>query len=618
MARPRLLCLLSAVTLLSAALCAVPQAKAAKPKSAELLPPGTLLYMRVSDSRELKKKFRETTLGRIGAEEKMQPFIKNLYGSAMDSYKRVEEDTGVTLDEMLDIPQGEACIALVAPEDERPALIALIEAGDNMKQMQKLMDRAKELAREGNGIHSEETVAGTKMDIYTGVGNRKRTFVMFERDGTVGVVTNLELARQMLNVWNGAKADTLADNKNFTAIMSRCKGSNDEPAHIAFYIDPINLVKANARGDILQQAQMAIIPVIGLDGLKGVGGSVIFAPEKFDTVFHLHVALDTPRTGVLEMLTLQAGDTEPEKWVPKDVSTYATIHWDAQETVSNLELVYDSFLGEGALDDQIKSRISDRIGVDFQKDIINELDGRFTYMTWLEPPARVDSQATLLAAKLKDEKDFRTVAEAIRKNFANGLTEDSYAGVKYYTFEARGPRARRRPQAERPEAQEDGEQQPEQQRPRFDRRERKGCICIFDGYMIMCDSPKLLGKIIETRGNADLSLRKNIDYKVFASKAKRQTGGDKAGMLLFHRPSTNMKLMYDLAKEQNTRDVLADRSERNRVVGALNKALGETELPPFAEISKHLTPTGGVLVNEDTGFHFTGFTLKTEGGEEDE
>jgi len=575
------------------------------------------MYVRVNDSRELKKKFRETTLGRIGADEKMQPFFKNLYGSALDSYSRVEENTGVTLDDLLEIPQGEACLALVAPEDEPLALAVLIEAGDNLQNIRKLTDRGKELAQEGNGVHSEETIAGTKLDIYTGVGNRKRTFVMFERDNTVAVVTSLKLARQMVEVWNGAKAETLSDNKNFTAIMSRCKGAQDEPAHIAFYLDPIAIVKANAQGDIIQQAQLAVIPVIGLDGLKGIGGSMIFAPEKFDTVYHLHVALDTPRTGVLEMLTLQAGDTDPEKWVPSDVATYSTIHWDPLETVSNLELVHDSFFGEGSLDDRIKAQLDTRLGVDFQKDIVKELDGRFTYMTWLEPPARVDSQATLMAAKLKDEKNFQPVMDAIRKHFDKNLTEDSYAGVTYYTFDPpqrgrRRPQQAERPQAENPQAQ-DGGQQPQVERPRFERRERKGCICLFDGYLIMCDSPKLLGKIIETRGDAELSLRKNIDYKVFASKAKRQTGGDKAGMLLFHRPSANMKLMYDLSSEENTRNVLADRGERNRVMRALNKALGETELPPFAEIQKHLTPTGGILVNEDTGFHYTGFTLKVEG-----
>ncbi len=42
----------------------------------------------------------------------------------------------------------------------------------------------------------------------------------------------------------------------------------------------------------------------------------------------------------------------------------------------------------------------------------------------------------------------------------------------------------------------------------------------------------------------------------------------------------------------------------------LRDALEKHPLPPFAVIKKYLAPTGGVMVNEPTGFHYTGFGLR--------
>jgi hypothetical protein len=42
----------------------------------------------------------------------------------------------------------------------------------------------------------------------------------------------------------------------------------------------------------------------------------------------------------------------------------------------------------------------------------------------------------------------------------------------------------------------------------------------------------------------------------------------------------------------------------------LRDALDKHPLPPFEVIKKYLAPTGGVMINEPTGFHYTGFGLR--------
>ena len=62
----------------------------------------------------------------------------------------------------------------------------------------------------------------------------------------------------------------------------------------------------------------------------------------------------------------------------------------------------DSIAGEGYLNSMIEQRLSGPSGVDLQKQIIPALEGRITYITWIEKPITQMSAVTLVAFKLKD------------------------------------------------------------------------------------------------------------------------------------------------------------------------------------------------------------------------
>ena len=110
--RSQLLLVLVCGTLLS---WFAPAAGAAHPTAPHLLPKETLAYIRISDMPELREKFKQTMLGRIGADEKIKPLISQLYGSAATAFEQINEQGGAGLDEILAIPQGEVCLAVVVP-----------------------------------------------------------------------------------------------------------------------------------------------------------------------------------------------------------------------------------------------------------------------------------------------------------------------------------------------------------------------------------------------------------------------------------------------------------------------------------------------------------------------
>lgn len=583
--------ILPAILGLTFAVSGTARVHAERPSAPHLLPERTVAYVRVSDTQELIEEFQDTALGRITQDPQIQPLIGQLYGSAAEAFARIEEQVGLPLDKLLAIPQGEICLALVSPEEGQPALVVLVDVGDQMPSAVKLLERMEE-GMTGNGAtKSTENVGDVQLTILDQPNRRNRRVVHFEKDGVIAFVTDKDLAVEVLRVWNGESTDvkTLADNHKFTAIMQRCAGTKDERPQLSWFVDPIELFRTAVRGNSGAQLALAFLKPLGLDGLQGVGGSVILGTEEFDTIAHIHVLLDNPRRGVIEMLAMSAGDSTPEPWVPNDVASYTTLNWDVETTYTTFAKLYNEIRGEGRLEADVKQRISDPLGVDFETDLLQAVDGRITYVTWMEKPAKLNSQTNLLAIKLKDAKSFQNTLNVIVGKYENVFTKTSFGGVTYYQAPSpQNPNGEERPLLRRPEP----------------------CLAILGDHLLLTDSSQLLHEAIVTKSDPSLSLANELDYKLIASKISRQVGGSKPGLVSFNRPEVGMRALYDLATSETTRDRLSSQAESNEFFRALNNALRDNPLPPFAVLAQYLAPGGGMLTNDETGFHYTSFTLR--------
>jgi hypothetical protein len=141
-------------------------------------------------------------------------------------------------------------------------------------------------------------------------------------------------------------------------------------------------------------------------------------------------------------------------------------------------------------------------------------------------------------------------------------------------------------------------------------RRETPCVALFEDYVVGTNSVGFLEQAVVTKSDPAKSLSKELDFKLIASKIARQTGDKKPGFLSFDRPEEGMRLLYDLAVSENTKGVLARQAENNRFFRTIDKALADNPLPPFPVIAKYLAPGGGMITSDETGFHYTGFSLK--------
>jgi hypothetical protein len=566
---------------------------AQRPDAARLLPDNTVLYIRFADTVETVAKFQETAIGRITQDPAMKPLVSQLYGTAVEAFQRVEGEIGASLDDLLSIPQGEMCLAMVAPPQDRPAFVFLVDVGTRLPVVERLLDRIGQRLEAGNFPRREETLGDTRVTVYDRGGNPPRQVVFVVRDGVVLVTSSLNVAKSMLAAWEGqAEAGrTLADDPSFAAIMRRCVGTDDQPPQAEFFINPITLFSRLTRDDVSAQVAVAMFPALGVNGIRGLGGSMTFATEEFDSLTHLHLLLDNPRTGVLELLALQAGDTTPETWVPADAASYVTVNWDVSKTYSKFATLFDSIRGQGALADSFERDLTDRLQIDFRKDLLGATAGRVTLVNAMVRPARVNSRANLLGIKLKDAKTFEKTLQTLVAQAGPQMNRETFAGVSYFRVPVGNPPPadpRRGPPLRQPDP----------------------AIAIVDDYLLLSDSTDLLKQAIEAKGDTSRSLADQLEFRLVASKIRRQPGGDRPGLIAFDRPEEALRLWYDIATADTTRQRLSQRAENNPLLRNVNSALQDHPLPPFSVLARYLAPSGSLLTDDESGLHYVGFTLR--------
>lgn len=563
----------------------------ARPSAAQLLPEKTAVMVSVADCRDLAGRFMNTSLGRMSQDPQLNPLVKQLYGSLADVVAGLREQIGLSLPEMLAIPQGEFTFALV-PSDEGPEAIVLLDTGAQLANAHGLWLRLSQHLDKSGAKKSQETIGGTTVNVYDGfLGSGKQDLVFFEKETSVVLASSLQVARAVLEAWNGGSVKSLADNPAFAAILRHCRGEKGEESQVTWFVDPVSLLKAAAQRDPGVLLAVAMLPTLGLDGLQGVGGTMAFDAGQFDDILQIHLLLENPRSGVFEILALAPGESAPEPWVPADVMRYTTFHWEFKRSFKAFQTLFDSIRGEGALAAGIQRRINEPLDTDLVETILPSLEGRVTYVNWIEHPATITSQATLVALKLKDADPIRKVLETVSSKSPETLVRQTFSDKAYYQI---NPGSRNRSPA--PDT-------PPRPRPR-------PCFGILGDYFIFTDRASLFEKVIATGENSAESLGEALDYRLVASKIARRIRGKKPAMLGFLRPDEGLRFLYEMAGADRTRERLRGEAERNPFFKTLNSALESHPLPPFEVLQRYFAPGGSVAIDDETGLHLTVFSLR--------
>lgn len=579
----------------------------------QLFPEKTLAYVRISDVRQLKTDLGRSSMGKLGADEQLRPILSEFYGSLVRNTAEMQSAIGLNLDELLSIPSGEFAIALlpndryratkkrnnreddevVEVEDRRPAIAMLLDAGQEITSVQLLLNRIHDSAK--NMDHDEKAFDRLTLHRYQHRERRNRQFAYFIDDGVIVVSSDANYIEVLAARWlkNPSTDSALADNRKFTSLMARCVGTAGERPQISWYVDPLEIVRQFVPKNAGTTMVLAMLPALGIDGIEAVGGSAIIAPPDFDSIAHLHLSLSSPRRGVLSLLRPKSGSTAPEDWVPDSVAGYSTINWDLASTLQGIERLYNQFRGEDALNQQIFAEADKRLELDFRKDVLDNLEGRITILQGFVRPVRINSGSNVYAVRLKNPEYFKNnVLPKIIKRIEQRL-EVKTEGIGQLTAQVFVP----------------GPNRNDSDAPI---RQPEICVAMLEDYVVISDSRYMMRQIADCAAGGSPALKESLEYQLISDRIASQLQERECSAISFGRPEESLQLFYELARDPKNRERLKGLAENNGFFKALLSALESRELPPFSVIAKYLAPSGGFLVEEETGLHYMTFSLRRD------
>lgn len=594
-----------------------------RPAAPYLMPQEVIAYARIADMNSLRDAAQNSQFWQMFQDPEVEPLVGDLYKLAAESFQQIaEEFGGVTLDELLSIPQGEIAVGvipLMPPEMDRDdpkykgdspeairariefrrqsasavGVLLIVETGTNSALLTPILQRlGDELTKDGFAPTSEE-VQGAELKMYRAPSVERPSVEYCQHEGVALLGIGEGLVRDALQRWLGeTNEETFAQNDDFGAVMGPCIGAEETMPQLSFYADPVaatDRVFLNASGT--QAFVKNILLDLGLKKLKGIGGSSFTGGDLFDDILHVHLLVQPPRDGLFAVLRPENGEVTPPNWVPADVASYNGMQWDVPNTYAGVGRIMDRFLGEDSLQKRAEQPLMNALEVDLQADVIDAVSGRFVFSRWYEPPARLNSQAQAIGIHVKDRAKAESLLKKLSERFPRFMSRQDIGTTVVYGTSARvDDEAGNAPPAtiRRPEPQ----------------------VALLGDYLIYCDSRKFLERIVRAHGGALPRLKADPEFSLVATEIKGKLSGEEPFLLSFVRSDQMIRQFYELAGAPQTRELLRRGGEGNPTLKGLAEIMEKHDLPPFDVISKYFAPSGAFAYDAPAGLHYTSFTIR--------
>ena len=573
------------------------------PAAAKIFPAKTAVFVCIPDIPGLREAFLASSSGQMFQDPELRPFLTDLWNGIVEAAAAVEKETGVSLNAILQIPDGELSVGLVSSENQGWVLLIFLDAGENIETVKKLIERGREAATKAGAVVREEDIGGLPLTILRPKeresnenNNRPQPTIAYTFNGAVllgGVAflgdDDLDVIRDAVSrsQAGSSSTDSLSGQSKFNQFLTNIRHAKRGKIHSLIFADPLEVLRGYAELETGAAVTLAVLPVLGLDGLNSVGGAGSLEISGWDFVREFHVFLDNPRRGVLDVPAFKPTDMTPERFVPAGVLTYATMALDLPTTASRIAKLYDGFQGEGAFERRVGGRVERFLGVNLTGEFLPSTTGRVSFVRWLEEPVTMTSITNGLIVEMRDEESAVAIAERIYQTRQANFEKKEFGTRQYYQS------TRTRP-ASFPAGM----------------RFAIPCLAVLDRFLIVTDSPALMQELFATADDPQKSLVDSLEFKLVRGRVKDLAGRDQVSMLVFQRPDEGLRVFYEGMVNQPITEEMRTDAESNPLLKAFIAARERNALPPFSVLQRYYAPQGALLIDDATGLHFIDFGLR--------
>ena len=618
------------VTVLTFPICSVfasPQEDSIpeRPKTEMILPETTVAMVQLPDFQAAVEKMRETGAGKMMTDDSIASLVDGLMEEAELAYDDVKDDVGIELSDLKSLPDGEITFAVIAPRRANPEYMIIMDLNGEEGVLDRVMKRGREMIpKEENAPGDDEedfpVEEGFEIESFNADGRRIH---FFQRENTIVASTSTSELYDLIDRWMGREVEKtrpLASNRKFVTIMNRCAGTQDLDPEFRFFVDPIAVAKSSTRGNASARFTINLLPLLGFDSLSAIGGAMFLDEEEYESVMHAHVLLTNPRTGIFALLAFRPTEYEPEDFIPQSTVNHMMVSLDAPKAYAELTKIVDSFMSPGAFESAVDKNVNEELGLDLKEDIINSIDGRITWFQWIEEPAIINSTRSGMAFRLKDPEKFEMLMDKMTERFNNDFggkdkTSDSiekrdYRDITIYAEPRSKVDARNNRDKERKGRRRNRKPKTSDFRSKMERRIESPQMAIFgDCLVISFNSNELMKTMIDTFQGEGERLIDDQNYGRIVDESHRLLNNELPMANFYSDPKRQLKWFLELADADQTKEVLTKAAESNKFISGIMQRIEENPLPPFEQLGKYLSQSGGFMSDDDTGLHMLFLSL---------
>ena len=615
---------------------AAPQADSIpeRPRTEFLLPETTVAMLQVPNFQEAVEKLKQTETGKIMMDEGVTPTIDSVWDMVKSAYDKRKDDVGLEFSDLTSLPGGEVTFTVIAPRRKKPEYMIIMDLNNDDGAMDRVMERGREILNENDLINEIEPNAAVNEDGFElesfNVDGRDISF--FQHENTIVACTSENEINDLIERWMGRevkKTRPLSANRKFVTIMKRCAGTDDLDPEFCFFVDPIAVAKSSTQGNPSGRFAINMLPLLGLDTLSAIGGTVFLDEEDFESVMHGHLLLTNPRSGIFSMLAFKPTDDELEPFIPLEVANHSMVSVDAPKAYAEIAKIYDAFIEPGAFEKSIDKKVNQEFGLNLKENLIDTIDGRVSLFQWIEEPAVINSTKTGLVFRLKDTEAFERLLDGLMNKANQNRAEDDNGGDAPLAVEKRvyreitiyaEPQTRIDSRNERLNGRRTRNQDNQNAQDK-DAVTKRGFgiefetpqFAIFgDCLVVTLDSSNLMKTLIDRHLGEGETLVDGEGYDRIVTESQRLLNNELPIANFYSDPKRQFKWILELVKSSTAQKLDPGDSKFFKSVRDLQDRFAENPLPEFEQLENYLTPSGGFVTDDDTGLHMLFFSLKQD------
>ncbi|MEM6689717.1 MAG: hypothetical protein AAF664_09840 [Planctomycetota bacterium] len=595
-----------------------------------LLPVDTMAYVRIADLMEAREMFGETSVGRMMNDPQIAPIMSDTYSVLRDGFEKIGQQIGLSLDDILDIPQGQIAIAAVPgnlsieqieqvetraaeEDDESPeaiqrrlrrkrqiqnsiSVVLIMDVGPRRPTLETVLEAVEAEISKNGFVRRTETVAGYELVRLMPPRAGRQEFQYSFHGDTFLFGWGYDTVGSSLRLWKDfddgldSTTETLATSNEFATLISRCIGEESTRPQSTFYVDPHEIIGRLVKRGGAAGLVWPLIEGLGLGKLRGIAGSSFYGDGEIEAVSHLHVGIDPPRDGFFGVVRPQEVDPTPPNFIPSDVGSYTTLGWRFDKTYENVEKILARFGNTTLLAEQFEPFIKQRLDIDVRRVLEEELAGRLIVSRWYEPPNRINSLTFGVAIELNDPSFAKELLDRMDQKFGEFFKRESINGQTVYLAPTgNGPN-------------NNGNQA-------FKFRRPTPTMMVLGDWLVLTDSREFSTQMIRAWKDTEGRLINDPQFEFVTGELSDKLGGEEPFLVSLLDASQGFKTIYTMleagiASGRVGEGMEGDMKER------VDELLTKHKLPPFETLEKYFAPTGFVGYDEPDGIHVAGFTLR--------